>query len=184
MFQSKSITPATVSGTPMYVIYVPLSVSTTHLEISRCFRTRSAAFAILVSAGVWVDVSRLHHVAAVGTKGAPDKSGVNVLRLLMSRVCHCESRPTVQYDLVSAGLLSPYVRLKTRRPSDINCEAVLMQHCVASALMCCHTEDVHAHSLETGRIIVVMSRKCGATARFQAPSCVAGLALEALLVCK
>jgi hypothetical protein len=96
----------------MYVIYMPLSVNTTHLEISRYLHTRSVAFAILVSAGVWVDVSGLHHVAAVGTKGAPDKSGVKVLHLLISRVCHCESKPTVQYDLVSAGLLSPYVRLR------------------------------------------------------------------------
>jgi hypothetical protein len=31
----------------MYVIYVPLSVSTTHLEIPHCLRTRSVAFAIL-----------------------------------------------------------------------------------------------------------------------------------------
>jgi hypothetical protein len=63
----------------------------------------------------------------------------------------------------------------------MNCEAMLMQHYVASALMCCHTGDVHAHSLETGRIIVVV---CVATARLQAASCVAGLALEALLVCE
>jgi hypothetical protein len=89
----------------------------------------------------------------------------------------------MQYDLVSAGLLSPFVRLKTRRSSDINCEAVLMQHCVASALVCCHTGAVHAHSHESGRIIVVVPRKCVATARFQAASCIAGLALEALLVC-
>jgi hypothetical protein len=121
---------------------------------------------------------------AVGTKGPPDKSGVKVLHLLISRVCHCESRPTVQYDLVSAGLLSPYVRLNTRRPSDMSCEAVLMQNHVASALMCCHTGDVHAHSLETGRIIVVVPRKCVAAARFQAASCVAGLSLEDLLICK
>jgi hypothetical protein len=66
----------------------------------------------------------------------------------------------------------------------MNCEAMLMQHYVASALMCCHTGDVHAHSLETGRIIVVVSRKCVETARLQAASCVAGLALEALLVCE